>query len=419
MKLLKIGLLLGALLTPLVLSPARADPVTLNFWVAWDPSQADGKAAMAKIAEFEQTHPDIKIKTQTIAFQALHDKLVTSIASGDAPDLSWGLIEWLGELNRMKALADLTPHAAKWADREVIYPNALAELTVDGKLLALPNYLGLRGLLYHADMLKQAGVDAPPKTWNELIDASLRIKQATGKPGFGIAGRGVRSPQELIMYLAQNDVEIAKRQSDGKYKNDWADNPDVMKRATEVFALYRQLLDKGVIAPQAPGWGWEEEDTNFSLGQYAMVVNGPWMRNRADQNPQQMKDVRVAPPPAGLKPATFFEINPFYIYKSKHPDETWEFASFMLSKDYQAAVFPDRSPRTDVQGDSVWGTPFTSLTPIGVSFPQVALGSITRDMEESIGRVLLKNEDPAAVAAWLGKQINKSLRQTGQMSAQN
>ncbi|WP_413990396.1 ABC transporter substrate-binding protein [Labrys okinawensis] len=419
MKILKIGLLLCGLLSPLALSPARAEPVTLNFWVAWDPSQADGKAAMAEIAKFEQSHPDIKIQTQTIAFQALHDKLVTAIASGDAPDLSWGLIEWLGEFDRMKALADLTPYAAKWADREAIYPNALKELTVDGRLLALPNYLGLRGLLYHADMLKQAGIAAPPKTWDELVDASLKIKQVTGKPGFGIAGRGVRSPQELIMYLAQNDVQIAKRQADGKFKNDWADDPEAMKRATQVFALYRQFLDKGVIAPQATGWGWEEEDTNFSLGQYAMVVNGPWIRNRADQNPEQMKDVRVAPPPAGLKAATFFEINPFYIYKSKHPDETWEFASFMLSKDFQATVFPDRSPRMDIQGDSIWGTPFTSLTPIGVSFPQVALGSITRDMEESIGRVLLKNEDPAAVAAWLGKQINKSLRQTGQMSAQN
>ena len=73
----------------------------------------------------------------------------------------------------------------------------------------------------------------------------------------------------------------------------------------------------------------------------------------------------------------------------------------------------------DVQGDAVWGTPFTSLTPIGVSFPPVALGSITRAMEESIGRVLLKNEEPAEVSAWLAKAINKSLRQSGEISAQD
>ena len=418
MKLLKIGLLVGVLMAPFLANAARAEPVTLDFWVAWDPTQADAKAAISEIADFEKSHPNIKIKTQTIAFDALHDKLTASVAAGQAPDLSWGLVEWLGELNRMNALADLTPNAAKWPDRDKIYPNALQALTIDGKLLALPNYLGLRGLLYHQDQLKQAGVAAPPKTWAELIDAAQKIKQATGKFGFGIAGRGVRSPQELLTYLAQNNVELAKRQGDGKYKNDWADNPDEMKHATEVFAYYRQLLDKGAIAPQAAGWGWEEEDTNFALGQYAMVIDGAWMSGRAQQNPEQMKDVRVVPPPAGLKAATFFEINPFFVFKSKHPEETWEFASFMLSHEFQAAVNANRSPRTDVEGDEVWGKPFTSLTPIGVLYPPVALGAITRDMEESIGRVLLKNEEPASVAAWLGKAINKSLRQTGEISTQ-
>ena len=220
MKLLKIGLLVGALTAPFLASAARAEPVTLDFWVAWDPAQADAKAAISEIAAFESSHPNIKIKTQTIAFDALHDKLTASIAAGQSPDLSWGLVEWLGELNRMNALADLTPYAAKWPERDKIYPNALQALTIDGKLLALPNYLGLRGLLYHGDQLKQADVAAPPKTWAELIDAAQKIKQATGKFGFGIAGRGVRSPQELLTYLAQNDVELAKRQADGKYKND-------------------------------------------------------------------------------------------------------------------------------------------------------------------------------------------------------
>jgi multiple sugar transport system substrate-binding protein len=418
MKALKTALILGTLMTPLFGVMAMAEPVTLNFWVAWDRSGEDAKASYAQIEAFEASHPNIKIKTQTIAFEALRTKLITSIAGGDAPDLSWGLIEWLGELNRMGALADLTPYAANWPDRDNIYPNALTALSVDGKLMALPNYLGLRGLLYHTDQLKQAGISEPPKTWAELIDSSIKIKAATGKYGFGVAGRGVRSPQELLMYFAQNDVQIAKLMPDGKYKNVWMDDPAELKRASEVFALYRQMLEKGVIPKQAGNWGWEEEDTNFALGQYAMVVNGSWMRGRITQNPESMKDVRVVPPPAGIKPATFFEIAPFFIYKGKHLQETWEFASFMLSKQYQSAVFPDRSPRSDLQGDEIWGKPFTSLTPIGVGFPPVALGTITRDMEESIGRVLLKNEEPAAVAEWLAKSINKSLRQTGEISAQ-
>src|SRR6202012_5651248 len=107
MRLFKIGLLVGSLFASLLAAPVRAEPVTLHFWVAWDAEQADAIAATKQIALFEQSHPDIKIDIQNIAFGALHDKLITSIAGGDAPDLSWGLIEWLGELNRMNALADI------------------------------------------------------------------------------------------------------------------------------------------------------------------------------------------------------------------------------------------------------------------------------------------------------------------------
>jgi multiple sugar transport system substrate-binding protein len=416
MRLLKIGLLVGSLLASLVATQVHAEPVTLNFWVAWDPQQADAIAATKQIASFQQSHPNIKISVQNIAFGALHDKLITSIAGGDAPDVSWGLIEWLGELNRMNALADLTPYAAHWPDRTSIYPNALAALTIDGKLMALPHYLGIRGLLYHEDMLKKAGIDTPPKTWDELVSDSQKIHKATGKYGFGIAGTGVRAPQELLMYLAQSNAMVARRMSDGKYRNTWNDDPKELANATQVFAFYKNLLDKQAIAPEASGWGFEEEDTNFSLGQYAMVVDGSWMKNRAEQNPEQMKDVKIVAPPYSQKAATFLEINPLYVYKGKHQQEAWEFASFMLSKDYQQAVHVDRSPRQDVVSQTKWGRDFTVLAPTGMGFPPVALGPITRAMEESIGRVLLKKEDPQAVAQWLGKAINKALRQSGELS---
>ena len=108
-----------------------------------------------------------------------------------------------------------------------------------------------------------------------------------------------------------------------------------------------------------------------------------------------MKDVKIVAPPYKAKPATFFEINPFYVYKAgKHPKETWDFVTFMTGKEYQEAVHPNNSPRSDVVSDSKWGKDFIGLTPTGVVFPPVALGAITRDMIESVGRTLLKDEDP-------------------------
>lgn len=414
MNALTKALLSTALALPLLAGAASAK-TTINFWTAWTPGAEDAVAAEKAIADFEAANPDIDVVPQVIAYDALHDKLVTAITGGDAPDISWGLSEWFGELNRMGALADLTSKTAAWDGKDAIYPKVIDNLTIDGKLMALPNYLGLRAMLYHSDMLKKAGVE-PPKTWDELLAASKKIEAATGKPGFGIAGRGVRSPQELLMYLGQAGVEIAEKGADGKYRNTWAEKPDQMAKAASVFAFYKKMLDEGAIPKQAAGWGWEEEDNNFALGQYAMVVDGSWMNSRTAQNPDSMADVKVAPPAAGTKEATFFEIAPLYVFKNDKVDATWKFASYLLSKDVQEKMFPNRSPRQDVKGDPVWGEAFTALTPIGISFPPIALGSIPTDMEEAIGKVLLAGKSPEEAAAGLAKAVNTSLKRSGQLS---
>ena len=392
-----------------------ADPVTIRFWAAWSPSDADYQSGIKLIAAYEQSHPGVKIEMQNITFDALHDKLVTAVAGGDAPDISWGLAEWLGELTRMNALADLTPLMAAWPDHGTIYPDALKALTVDGKLRAMPNYIGLRAMLYHADMLKAAGVEVP-KTWADLLAAAPKVTAATGKPAFGIAGTGVRSPQELLVFLAQNDVLIARPTAAGRYRNTWLEDKAEHDRAAEVFAFYQTLQAKQVMSPDAKGWGWQEEDTNFSLGQYAMVMNGAWMQSYLALNPKTMADVLIAPPPFARKPATFFEVNPFFVFRtSPIPEATWEFASYMGSKEWQSACNPGRSVRTDVVRHDQWGEGFTTLAPTGIVFPPVALGGVTRAMQDSIGRVLLQGETPEATATWLSDQINRSLKRSGEL----
>ncbi len=393
-----------------------AKPVTLDFWAALDPSTDEGKAIQAKVKEFDDAHEGIEVKLQVITYDVLHDKLVAAINAGDAPDLSWGLAEWFGEFNNFDALADLTSYVDGWADKAKVYDNVWDALKIDGKVKALPNYLGIRALLYHEQILKDAGYDAPPTTWDELLAMGDTVKAKTGKDAFGIAGAGVRSPQELIMYLAQNDVQLAERQADGKFRNTWQDNPDQLAKATEVFQFYQELLAKKVIPSDSKTWGWEEEDQNFVLGQYAMVVNGPWIEGRSSENPEGMKDVKVAAPIYKNTPATFMEIAPLYVYKSENLDQTWELASFLMGADYQTAVNPSKAPRSDVVSETGWGKEFMALASQGVVFPTVSLGGITKAMEDSLARAMLKNDKPEDVAKWLSQAVNDSLKATGELS---
>ncbi len=392
--------------------------VTLDFWSALDPSSEEGKKIKEMVAKFDASREDIDINLQVISYDVMHDKLVAAFNAGDAPDLSWGLSEWFGEFNQFDALLDVTDYFNSWDEKDAFYENVIQSYTVDGKLKALPNYLGIRALLYHENILKEAGYDTPPATWDELLAMGPVVKEKTGKEAFGIAGAGVRSPQELIMYLAQNDVVIAEQMSDGKYKNTWQDQPDQLAKAAEVFKFYKDLLSTKTIKADAKTWGWEEEDQNFALGQYAMVVDGSWIETYGKSSPEEMADVKIAAPMYKTTPATFMEVAPLFLYKSDHADATWEFAKFLLGAEYQSAVNLNEAPRSDVVSDSPWGSDFMALADSGVVFPAVSLGGITTAMEDALAKAMLKSDKPEEVAAWLSQAINDSLKKTGELSAE-
>ena len=392
------------------------DQIILDFWTAWGPGSKEEEIGLKVIETFEKENPDIKVNVQVMTFDMLYDNIITSINAGNAPDISGGLGEWFSDLNHADALLDLTPYFHEWEEKDLIYDNVIEALTVNGKLKALPNYLGNRALLYNKAILHEAGLDGPPETWDELLAMGPIIKKKTGKYAFGISGTGVRAPQELIMYLAQNDLELAVQAEEGKFKNTWNENPDELERATEVFRFYNDLLDEEVIDPNGRSWGHQEEDTNFSLGQFAMVVNGTWMEDTIDEV-GVIDNLGIAPPPKNASEATYLEISPYYIFKdTDHPKEAWELMKAMLGDEYQQGANLYKSPRIDVKGEGLWAEGYDGLTEIGAVFPQVSLGKITNDMTDAVGRVLLLEEDPEKTASWLGEEINKSLEANGQLS---
>jgi multiple sugar transport system substrate-binding protein len=67
------GLTAAAFATLFGLPALAADPVTIHFWVAWDPQQADAIAARKEIDAYEQSHPGVKIDVQNITYDALHN----------------------------------------------------------------------------------------------------------------------------------------------------------------------------------------------------------------------------------------------------------------------------------------------------------------------------------------------------------
>lgn len=388
----------------------------VELWTCWTEGADTEKAGLEQIEKFEE-ETGVTVNQTNFTYDMLHEKILTAAAGGNVPDLIWGLPEYIGEFYNMGILEDLTDRFNEWEDKDALSEAVVNAMTIDNKIVGIPYEMTVRAYLTHTDDLEKAGIKTP-ETWEDLM-AQKDYYDKNGKYLTELACTGVRSAQELLVYLAQYDLEIATAQDDGKYKNTWNENADELAKAEKVFQMYKDLVDNGIIDPNCKNWGWEETDENFATGITSTYVTGNWLAEREESNPDTMSDVAVSaiPYPSDGHQATYMECKPLFILKdSKNKDDAFALATAFCSKEWQEAGFADRSPRSDVSTDSKWSKDFQALSETGITFPPVTLGGITQAMQDAIAKVLQEGETPKAAAEWLSDAVNASLSDSGELS---
>ena len=393
-----------------------AEDVTLEYWTCMTEGADTQKAMLAKVEEWA-TEKGYTVNVTNFTYDMLHEKILTAAAGGNVPDVIWGLPEYVGEFYNMGIVADLTSYYETWEDKAALSEAVINAMSINGEIAGVPYEMTVRAHLVHAEDMEAAGIETPV-TWEDLL-AQTDYFEKNGKYLTELACTGVRSPQELLVYLAQYDLEICSAQEDGKFRNTWAEDADQLAKATKVFQFYRDLVDNGIVDPSSINWGWEETDENFATGIVSTYVTGNWLAERESSNPDTMDDVVVTaiPYPADGHPATYMECKPLFIMEdSKNKDAAFELAAMIAGKDLQEAAFADRSPRSDVSTDSKWSKDFSALSDTGIVFPPVTLGGINQAMIDSIAKVLQEGKTAEEAALWLCEAVNASLAENGELS---
>lgn len=413
----------GAVAAPALLAAcgagrSKGDSRTVELWTAWTEGADTAKAGQEQIKKFEES-TGFTVNQTNFTYDMLHDKLIASAAGGNLPDAVWGLPEYVGELHRLGILADLTSAWDSWEDRDKVGDAVKSAMTVDGKIIGFPYETTARAYLVHDDLLARAGV-AVPRTWDAVVGAGTKVEQATGSSFYGVAGTGVRAPQELLVYLAQYGLAVAAEQEGGGYRNTWGDNPDELAGAVKVFDFYASLVKSGAASPNSSTYGWEETDENFATGLTATYVTGNWLAERESSNPSTMEDVSVhpIPHPADGRPATYIEAKPLMVMSSSRAlDGATQLARAFASTEWQTAGFADRSALSGVSTDTKWSRDFSALLDTGVTYPPITLSGVTQNMIDALAMVLQEGTSSAEAATWLSEAINTSLQQSGDAHA--
>ncbi len=151
---------------------ASGDKIDINVIAAqYGQNTQDWWANFQK--EFNAEHEGINLNVEVVSWNDIYTVVNTRISNNNAPDIL--NIDVFADYQA----DDLLLPAEDYVSAETyakFYPAFLDQSLVDGTVWAIPDLASARALYYNADILKDAGVENPPATWEELEAACQKIK---------------------------------------------------------------------------------------------------------------------------------------------------------------------------------------------------------------------------------------------------
>ena len=302
--------------------PEPTEPVTISFqsWV--------GNATMKKfVAQFETEHPNITVELQNAPAEGASQKLTTQIAGGNPPDVAWLNASDTTDFGSRGALVNLDDYISR---SEVVKPEDYVEsfktfVTHEGSMYGLPLQGETTGLFYRTDLFEEAGIDGPPKTWEDFEATAKALTDADDNqyawPMFAGEAAFLWYPwlfQAGGDLLTEDGQEIA------------FDSPEA-RTAAEFYVDMVQYAPPDYLNSNA----WDGRIA-FIEGQVAMYVAGNWFAGTLGSEAPQIDGKWSTAPlpsgPAGCK-TTIAGDAVAILSATDNPDAAWKWVEFLSQPD--------------------------------------------------------------------------------------
>ncbi|MGX1499128.1 multiple sugar transport system substrate-binding protein [Labrenzia sp. MBR-25] len=325
-------MILGSAFATLAMASTALADTTLNalFMSQAAYSEDDIKSMTAK---FEEANPGITVALEFVPYEALHDKIIAAAGAGDdGYDVVLFDVIWPAEFATRGFLQDVTGRIpADYTDK--VFDGAWTTVEYDGKRYGMPWILDTKYLFYNADMLEEAGISAPPKTWAELADQAKQIKDK-GIVEFPLVWSWSQSEAMIC------DFTTLTAANDGTFFEE-GQPAFTAGGAKDAVAFMKATLDEGLTNPSSREYFEEDVRRVFSNGEAAFALNWTYM-NALANDPKESKvagKVKVAPAPGVEGKSTASSVNGSMGLgipaNSPHSEEAWAYISFLTQKDVQ------------------------------------------------------------------------------------
>ena len=146
--------------------------MTITFWGGWTGPDADTMKGI--VDKYMSENPHVTIEFETQQWTPLFTRFLAEASSGNAPDILAMRPMDAGQFLEMGLLdMDFAETIGINADN---YSTSAWEGTMyNGKQYAIPLDQHMHGLFYNVDMFEAAGIEKPPVTREEFIEAALKL----------------------------------------------------------------------------------------------------------------------------------------------------------------------------------------------------------------------------------------------------
>ena len=199
----------------------------LVFWQFWDQKWLE-----PALQKFQQQNPEITIKLERLTWTEGLNKIITSMAANQAPDIIEIGSTWVGGLSSDGGLKPIQIGELK--NKLVNWEPARFK----GKYYAVPWTVSTGAIYYNKNLLKRAKITTFPKDWNELFAASKKINELeSGISGYGIKTGIYSTWQKFLPYAWSNGARLLTEKGTGVNSESFREAVSFYKKLRP-FSLY-------------------------------------------------------------------------------------------------------------------------------------------------------------------------------------
>ena len=308
---------------------AAQDQVTITLWHTYNEVGPENDTLVnTLIPMFEAEHPNIHVESAPYPYDDFRQALLTAAAAGEGPDLVRLDIIWSPEFAAQGFLANLSevmPDFQTYAD--AVFPGPLSTNAYKGAYYGLPLDTNTRVFIYNPALYKEAGIDAPPATIDDLRAQCDQVKALGGDQIlFSDSGTGGWNLLPWIWSFGGDIISPDMTTASGYVNGE--------QTVAAIQFLHDMIADgcfsDGYLGSGIDNWG------GYFGGTIASMLEGPWLYPVAeDQYPDFNVGAALMPAGDGGHISVVGGENIVMYANSAHPDEALEFLRFTQSEQYQ------------------------------------------------------------------------------------